>query len=381
MRARKAYERGEFLASSDERFRPVFLTNAPDGTLYVVDMYRGIIEHRLSLTVYLRDYILGRKLDQSTGFGRIYRVVHETTRRDTVSQRGGKSSNAQLVETLSHPNGWWRDTAQRLLVERGATAGASVAPLLVKLAQGAELPRTRVRALWTLDGLDAIEPSTVIRALDDPSRDVRASAIRIAERWLGEENHPVQAAVLKRLDDGDWMVRYQLAASLGAMPPGVRDGAAVAMLERHAGDPIAVDAVLSGLRGSEAVVLERLIRGDSRPATPDRETVVTMLAATIARSAQDAPVQALFEWIADARRASWQRAALLRGAEVAWLGAPIPGSSGADDGERRRLHPYHVRRVRAVALVQAARTRTRRLRTSLLLQGAREAGAARVHCS
>ena len=57
-----------------------------------------------------------------------------------------------------------------------------------------------------------------------------------------------------------------------------------------------------------------------------------MLAATIARSAQDAPVQALLEWIADARRASWQRAALLRGAEVAWLGAPIPGSSGRTTG-------------------------------------------------
>jgi mono/diheme cytochrome c family protein/glucose/arabinose dehydrogenase len=332
LRARKAYERGEFLASSDERFRPVFLTNAPDGTLYVVDMYRGIIEHRLSLTVYLRDYILGRGLDQSTGFGRIYRVVHETTRRDTVSQRGGTSSNAQLVETLSHPNGWWRDTAQRLLVERGATAGATVTPLLMKLAQAAELPRTRVRALWTLDGLDAIEASTVIRALDDPSRDVRASAVRISERWLGEENHPVHAAVLKRLDDGDWMVRYQLAASLGAMPPGVRDGAAVAMLERHGGDPVAVDAVLSGLRGSEAVVLERLIRGDSRRATADREAVVTMFAATIARSGQDAPVQALLEWIADARRTNWQRAALLRGAEVAWLGAPIPGSPGGRRG-------------------------------------------------
>ena len=332
MRARKAYERGEFLASSDERFRPVFLTNAPDGTLYVVDMYRGVIEHRLSLTVYLRDYILGRKLDQSTGFGRIYRVAHETTRRDTVSHLGGKSSNDHLVEALSHPNGWWRDTAQRLLVEKGATAGATVAPLLVKLAQGAELPRTRVRALWTLDGLDAIEPPTVIRALDDPSRDVRAAAIRIAERWLGEENHPVQAAVLKRMDDGDWMVRYQLSASLGAMPPGVRDGAAVAMLERHAGDPIVVDAVLSGLRGSEAAVLERLIPSDAQPATPDREAVVTMLAATIARSAQDAPVQALLEWIADARRASWQRASLLRGAEVAWLGAPIPGTPGGRRG-------------------------------------------------
>jgi glucose/arabinose dehydrogenase len=102
LRARKAYERGEFLASSDERFRPVFLSNAPDGTLYIVDMYRGIIEHRLSLTAYLRDYILARKLEQPTGFGRIYRVVHDTTRRDT-SGALSKASPAQLVETLSHP--------------------------------------------------------------------------------------------------------------------------------------------------------------------------------------------------------------------------------------------------------------------------------------
>src|SRR4029453_3020863 len=84
LRARKAYDRGEFLASTDERFRPVFLSNAPDGTLYVVDMYRGIIEHRISITMYLRDQILERRLDQPTGFGRIYRVMHAATKRDTA---------------------------------------------------------------------------------------------------------------------------------------------------------------------------------------------------------------------------------------------------------------------------------------------------------
>ena len=72
--ARKAYERGEFLASTDERFRPVYLSDAPDGTLYIVDMYRGILEHRLSMTEYLRDQILARQLEQPTGMGRIYRV-------------------------------------------------------------------------------------------------------------------------------------------------------------------------------------------------------------------------------------------------------------------------------------------------------------------
>jgi len=340
--ARKAYERGEFLASTDERFRPVFLSNAPDGTLYIVDMYRGIIEHRLSLTIYLRDHILARELEQPTGFGRIYRVVHETTRRDSSSsERLGlsRASPAQLVETLSHANGWMRDTAQRLLVERAAERSAvetkAVVPALVKLAATAQDPRTRLHALWSLDGIDAIEPAVVEKALEDTSRDVRASAIRIAERWLGEANHQIQGAVAKRLDDPDWAVRYQLAASVGAMAPRRRDRAAVTLLERYGGDPVAVDAVLSGLRGSEAVVLERMLRANA-PQTPNREAVITMLAATIVRSAQAAPGQILFGWVADGRRAGWQRAALLRGVEVAWLGASMPGTPA---GRRASISP------------------------------------------
>ena len=327
LRARKAYERGEFLASTDERFRPVFLSNAPDGTLYVVDMYRGIIEHRISITLYLRDQILGRKLDQPTGLGRIYRVMHETTRRD-MARRLAHASPAQLVETLSHPNGWWRDTAQRLLVERGVQRGSEKAAL-AKLASGAKEPRTRLHALWTLDGLDAIDPSLVTKALDDPSRDVRTSAVRIAERWLGEPNHPIHAAVLKRIEDADWMVRRQLAASLGAMPPEPRNAALITVFERYGDDPITVDAALSGLRGSEAAVLEKLV-GRIAPDAPDRPAtsgVIVMLAATIVRSGQDDGIQNLFTKIADPSRAQWERSAMLRGAEVALLGAAMPGVS------------------------------------------------------
>jgi glucose/arabinose dehydrogenase len=260
IRARKAYERGEFLASTDERFRPVYLSNAPDGTIYIADMYRGIIEHRISITMYLRDQIFARKLDQPTGYGRIYRVVHESTRRDT-SRSLAQASPAQLVELLAHPNGWRRDTAQRLLVERGAR---SVVPALVALAEGASDSRTRLHALWILDGIDAIRPPTVVKALEDSARDVRVSAIRIAERWLGEPG-PMQAAVLKRIDDPDWAVHQQLAASLGAFPPGVRETAAVALLERYASDPVFMDAALSGLRGSEAIVLDRLMEGKRQP--------------------------------------------------------------------------------------------------------------------
>jgi len=358
LRARKAYERGEFLASTDERFRPVYLSDAPDGTLYVVDMYRGIIEHRISITVYLRDQILARKLERPTGFGRIYRVMHDTTRRDTTRAlssldpfgklradgeprrtvdsarddpervEGSKASPAQLVKTLSHPNGWWRDTAQRLLVER---RDKSVAPALMKLALGAKDWRTRLHALWTLDGIDAIEPATVRNALEDASRDVRAAAVRLAERWLGEANHPIHAAVVERLDDADWAVQQQLAASLGSMLPGPREAAAVSLLERHGDDPITMDAVLSGLRGSEAAVLEKLMQSGGGQTLP-RDAAITMLAATIVRSAQDAAVQNLFMWIANDSRARWQRSALLRGAEVALLGVAMPGTSAGQRG-------------------------------------------------
>jgi len=283
LRARKAYDRGEFLASTDERFRPVYVSNAPDGAMYIADMYRGIIEHRISITMYLRDQIFARKLEQPTGLGRVYRVVHETTRRDTTRALA-HASPAQLVETLSHPNGWRRDTAQRLLVERGAR---SIVPALVKLAEGAKDSRARLHALWTLDGIDAIQPATVTKALEDESRDVRVSAIRIAERWMGEANHPILAAVLKRMDDTNWAVHQQLAASLGALPSGPRETAAVALLERYADDPVVMDAALSGLRGSEAAVLERLMAG-KRANMPQREAAIAMAGrlpgdATVAR--------------------------------------------------------------------------------------------------
>jgi mono/diheme cytochrome c family protein/glucose/arabinose dehydrogenase len=318
--ARKAYDVGEFLASTDERFRPVYLSNAPDGTMYIADLYRGILQHRVSLTVYLRDYILGRNLEKPAGLGRIYRVVHETTRRDHATALSA-GSPAQLVEALSHPSGWWRETAQRLIVERG---DKSAAPALVKLAEGAKDWRTRLHALWTLDGIDSIDRSTVAKALEDASRDVRASAVRVAERWLGDPADPMHAAVMKRLDDSDWAVRRQLAASLGALPQGPREAAVLAVLERHATDPIAMDAALSGVRSSEAALLEKLLQPHEQ--TVQRESAIVMLSAMIVRAGQDGAIQHLFTTVADESASIWQRSAVLRGAEVAVLGAAMPGT-------------------------------------------------------
>ena len=247
-------------ASTDERFRPVFISNAPDGTLMVVDFYRGVIQDRASTTLYLQDYIQKRKLDAPTGVGRgrVYRIVHESVQRDTTRPQLSRATPAQLVEALSHPNGWWRDTAQRLLVER---SGVKAVPR----AQGAcnrhrAASHARESALGRSTASTTSTSLTVTKALTDPSRDVRTSAVRLAERWLGEADSPVQAAVLKLIDDPDWQVREQVAASLGALATGQKETAIASLLQKHADDPVAMDAALSGARGSEPAILEKLLQ-------------------------------------------------------------------------------------------------------------------------
>lgn len=318
--ARKAYEKGEFFVSSDERFRPVYISSAPDGTLYVVDIYHGIIQHKVYITEYLRDQILSRNLDKDLHHGRIWRIVHDTTVRGPKPALS-TATLPQLVATLSHPNGWWRDTAQRLLVERGAKP---VAPQLMQLAASAPDPRTKLHALWTLDGDDLTTPAIVIRALSDPSRDVRVSAIRLAERFMPQDRQ-VQAAVAKLVDDPDWNVRQQLAASMAALPDGTRETTMAALLDKRGDDPVVVDAALSGVRGREAELLAELLKTGTQ--TPPREQAITMVAATAIKASQETSVQTLLAWIADDGHPAWTRSAVLRGAEIALTGAVPPGNA------------------------------------------------------
>jgi mono/diheme cytochrome c family protein len=322
--AKKAYENSEFLASTDERFRPVSLSNTPDGTLYIVDMYRGIIQHRGYITEYLYEQIKMRALEQPTRHGRIFRIVHDTTVRDTQTSLAG-ASTAQVVAALSHPNGWWRDTAQRLLVERRA---ADAIPALVALVTDAPQARTRLQALWTLDGMDAAGPDVVIRALGDRNRDVRVGALRVSERHVAS-NQAVRDAVLARVTDTDWAVRQQLAASVGAMADAARVDAAVRVIDQHGTDPVVIDSLLSGLNGVETQVLARLLDGAE---TPARAQAVTMLAATALRRNDPAAAAMVLAATADTRRPAWQQAALMAGAEVAVLNATPPGTRVAARG-------------------------------------------------
>jgi len=331
--AKNAYPRGEFLASTDERFRPVNLFGGPDGTLYVVDMYRGVIQDGQYWTDYLRDYIKANKLEMPVNLGRIWRVVHDSTKRDRKPSLT-KSTPDELVKLLAHPNGWHRDTAQRLLVERGAK---SVAAALKQLAASAPDYRTRLHALWTLDGLGELDTDLVEKSLADRHADVRASAIRLSERWLSQSGHALHAAVQKMSGDPNWMVRRQLAASLGALPSDARVATLAALLQKHGTDPITVDAAISGLAGQEAEMLQQLLgaTGSSPPSAPTgHDDPVVMLAAAISRSRDAAAAEKLIAIGVDGNRPMWQRAAVLRGIESGLEGGG--GRGGGGGGGRGR---------------------------------------------
>ncbi len=125
------------------------------------------------------------------------------------------------------------------------------------------------------------------------------------------------------IDDPDAAVRRQVAASIGVLPPAERTAAQVAMLDRHGDDPVTLDATLSGAAGTEAALLRGLLQAGGE-ATPQRDAAITMIAATIVRRGEE--VDAVFAPLTEESRAAWQRSALLAGAEVALLGARMPGT-------------------------------------------------------
>ena len=150
--ATNAFPGEEFLASSDERFRPVNSSTGPDGALYIVDMYRGVIQHRMYVTTFLRQQVLDRKLETPLNQGRIYRVVPTGGRRPQPPNLA-KMNASMLVAQLSATNGWVRDTAQRLLVERRDFVAI---PLLERVVTGGTFPAA-VHALWVLKGTERLE--------------------------------------------------------------------------------------------------------------------------------------------------------------------------------------------------------------------------------
>ncbi|MPY89973.1 MAG: dehydrogenase [Luteitalea sp.] len=275
VRSRNAYDRQEFIASTDERFRPVNFATGPDGALYIVDMYRGVLQHRISLTTYLRGQSEERELAHPQHWGRIYRVVPA----DKLAPRAARLApltTRQWVERLSHPNAWWRETAQRTLVER---AEAAVVPAVRTIAVSGPEPQARVHALWTLAGMDAIDRSTVLAALQDPAPVVRVAGLRISEPFLKDRGRAkLRARALELTKDASPEVQLQAVLTLGEVGDPDVDVAVAEVVRAHPHNTFLGDAFYSGLFGRELGLLERLIAEPAWPNDPDANTVLSGLA-------------------------------------------------------------------------------------------------------
>lgn len=208
-----AYKQKDWLASADMNFRPINTYTGPDGCFYIVDMYHGIIQESewTKPDSYLGKIIQQKGLYKNRGMGRIYRVVHDDFKRDAMRPNLLNEPSSQLVTHLDHPNGWWRDNAQMLLIIR---KDQSVVPTLRQIATGGKSSLARIHALWTLEGLEAIDKPTLFKAFTDSDAQVRKTAVWISEVYLKKKNADVieKLAALKADPSPD--VRIQLALSL-----------------------------------------------------------------------------------------------------------------------------------------------------------------------
>lgn len=307
--ASNAYPDKEFLASDYERFRPVNLFNAPDGCLYVVDMHHGLLQHKTYLTTYCETQYLARQLQTHLQTGRIYRIVPDGTKpfpRPHLSN----AATADLLAALSHPNGWWRDTAQRLLVERDDHR--AVAPLK-KVATTSANPLARLHALWTLEGLHAANADILTPLLSDADPHVRAAAVRVSETLLNSASRPkIQPVVLKLAGDSDPAVQLQLALSLTPLGIPETDALVASLVTRSADNALLRDAVLTGLRGRELEFLSRLLTsGEWSADAPGRAATLTALARCILIEGSPGHVADLLRLIPT--QTGWRQVALLEG--------------------------------------------------------------------
>lgn len=190
--ATQAIEKKEFIASTDEGFRPVNLFNGPDGAMYIVDMHRGIIQHKAYISQYLAEQLAAKKLDTLQNAGRILKVTHKATKLNPIPDLS-KASAAQLVALLSSPNGWLRDRSQQLLIQK---KDPSVVKSLLELTKTVNEFSTSIHALYVLDGVNALTfdmLSDVIKQSKQP--ETIAHALGLTERFTA----PQQVAKMKEL--------------------------------------------------------------------------------------------------------------------------------------------------------------------------------------
>src|SRR5215471_2757761 len=213
---RNVYPLSEFLRSTDPLFRPVDIKTAPDGTMYIADMYRGIVQESQwsGPGTYLRKRIEQYGLDKIVRHGRVFRLTYDGMGRRTDAPKMLDETPAQLVEHLKDPNGWWRDTAQQLLVLK---QDRSVVPALKAMTAAAGNPLARIHALWTLEGLGAADAALVRTLMKDADPQIRIQALRASETLYKAGEKTLAADYAAAAKDADTDVVIQALLTLNTM--------------------------------------------------------------------------------------------------------------------------------------------------------------------
>jgi len=266
----------EFLASRDSWCRPVNLYVGPDGALYVMDYYRRIIEHPEWMS---DEAVAAGGLYDGYDMGRIWRITPADTGKPdwTKGLQLGDARAAELVKHLDSPNIWWRQHAQRLLVDR---KDFSVIPALEELVRAATQPTGKIHALWTLQGLGKLTAPIIGSALKDPVAGVRENAIRLAELHLNQAPELIDQ-LLRLESDSDSKVRFQLLCTLGFVSSPEAAAVRQRLLFRDIDDEWVQIAALSA-DSSQTVTLLKDVLNRYDPRSPAYASLVKRLTAMVA---------------------------------------------------------------------------------------------------
>jgi putative membrane-bound dehydrogenase-like protein len=298
-------DQSEFLASTDNWFRPTTVKAGPDGALWIADMYRHVIEH----PQWIPD-TWQKKLDLRAGHdrGRIYRV-HPVDKKPRMIPRLDKLSTAELVAALDCPSGWQRDMVQQLLVARRDEAAIR---LLQEQSANNTRPETRLHALATLAGFAEISEPLLIKALNDPQPQVRRLAIRLCEPFSNTHARLLEQ-LLKLEHDPDPQVRLQLAYTLGEFAAPEVAWTIGRMLVDDGSDRFLFSALMSSINAKnvEGVLTSVLAAGGP---SPHSESLVINLLDLAAALGNDQALSKLVQYVTrDADQpAAWQMAAFVR---------------------------------------------------------------------
>ena len=270
-----AYDEAEFMASTDLNFRPTQAKTGPDGALYVVDMYRGIIQESnwTRKGSVIRPVIERKGLDKNIGKGRIYRIVHEDITPDKKPELLGKKAS-ELVEYLGHPNGWYRNTAQKLIILKD---DQTVTPELKEIAldnssiwtslfdTDKDLGIARVHALWTLEGLGVVDKDLIKAKFTDEDPRVRLTAIRLSETFLKKGDTDIFAALETLSKDQDIDVVNQVALSLRYSKAKKATELLKSIQDAYADNEIVSHSVKESLKKDDSKLAQLKARISNRP--------------------------------------------------------------------------------------------------------------------